>query len=241
VSTSTYPILEPVAARPLPLRAVAVGLAAASLVALAIAVRPSTRDLQTMAGWVRAHGVAGLAVLALGYVGMTLAALPVAALTMLVGYAYGVGVGLALAVPISLAAALASFAIGRTCLRRRLEQRLRRDRRFASIDRAIGESGFRITLLVRLSPIVPFAILNYALAATSVRARPYLAATALGLVPGTLVYLYLGTLLGTAGSGGTGQQALCAGGLVATILAVAAITRAARRALAHAGAADVAA
>ena len=243
-TSTTFPMLEPVApALPggpvaLPLRTIAIGLAVATLVVVAIALRPSTRDLEAMAGWVRASGATGALLLAIAYVAGTLAALPIAAVTMLAGYAYGVGTGLAIVVPVALASSIASFAIGRTLLRARLEQRLQRDRRFAAIDRALGASGFRITLLVRLSPVLPFGVLNYVLAATSVRPRAYVAATALGIVPGTLVYLYLGTLLGTAGRGGAGQQALLWGGLVATALAVAAITRAARRALATAAVVD---
>jgi uncharacterized membrane protein YdjX (TVP38/TMEM64 family) len=179
-----------------------------------------------------AYGDPTVAAIGIAYLGAALAALPVAAVTMVAGYSYGVGWGMAVVVPVAILGALASFAVGRTVLRKRLERRLRRDRRFVAIDRAIGEEGFRITLLVRLSPILPFGVLNYALSATSVRPATYTAATALGTLPGTLLYVYLGSMAhGATSGGGFAMQLVWWTGLGATILAVVAITRAARRAL----------
>lgn len=183
-------------------------------------------------GTAAALGDPTAAVIGVAYLGAALAALPVAAVTMVAGYSYGVGWGMAVVVPVCVVGALASFLVGRTVLRKRIERRLCHDRRFRAIDRAIGHEGFRITLLVRLSPILPFGILNYALSATSVRPGTYTAATALGTLPATLLYLYLGSMAGGASGGGdTATQAIWWIGLAATVLAVVAITRAARRAL----------
>ena len=165
----------------------------------------------------------------LAYVGAALAALPVAAVTMIAGYSCGVGWGMAVVVPVAVLAAVASFAVGRTVLRRRIEARLSASDRFAAIDRAIGADGFRITLLVRLSPILPYGLLNYALSATSVRPTTYTAATALGMLPGTLLYVYLGSMAG--GTGGAETAGVGWLGLAVTLLAVVVITRTARRAL----------
>ena len=175
-----------------------------------------------------------VAIIGLAYLGAALAALPVAAVTMIAGYSYGVGWGLAVIAPLCVAGAVASFAVGRTFLRKRIERRLHGSRRFHAIDRAIGNEGFRITLLVRLSPILPFGVLNYALSATSVKPAAYTAATALGTLPGTLLYVYLGSLAGDAGGSGGGDlatQLFWWTGLAATVLGIVAITRAARRAL----------
>lgn len=172
------------------------------------------------------------ALIGLAYLGAALAALPVGAVTMIAGYSYGVGWGFVVVAPVCAAAALTSFAVGRTLLRKRLEKRLHDNRRFRAIDRAIGNEGFRITLLIRLSPILPFGVLNYALSATSVRPATYTAATALGTLPGTLLYVYLGSMAGgTTGGGDTVTQLFWWTGLAATVLGVVAITRAARRAL----------
>jgi uncharacterized membrane protein YdjX (TVP38/TMEM64 family) len=172
------------------------------------------------------------AIIGVAYLGAALAALPVGAVTMIAGYSYGVGWGLAVIAPLCVAGAVASFAVGRTVLRKRIERRLHDNRRFRAIDRAIGNEGFRITLLVRLSPILPFGVLNYVLSATSVRPATYTAATALGTLPGTLLYVYLGSMAGGAtGGGDMVTQLFWWTGLAATLLGIVAITRAARRAL----------
>ncbi|MEZ4230874.1 MAG: VTT domain-containing protein [Polyangiaceae bacterium] len=132
-----------------------------------------------------------------------------------------------------------SFAVGRFLARGWVSERTREMPRFAAIDRAIAGSGLRLVLLLRLSPLVPFNLLNYALAITQVRFRDYAAGSALGMLPGTLLYVYLGSSLqslaalaaGSTPSGGTAQHALFWIGLVATVLSVVVVTRSARREL----------
>lgn len=206
---------------------VALGVAVVTLAALA----GSGVGAGETVAWLRDAGPFGALALAAAYVAATVTALPVAAVSMAAGWAYGVGWGMAVTVPVALAAALAGFGVGRTLLRGRIEERLRRDRRFAAIDRAIGDEGFRITLLVRLSPILPFGILNYALSATSVRPGTYAAATAIGIAPATLMYVYLGSLASgdSAGSGVAGAATWF--GVALTAVAVVVVARTARRAL----------
>jgi len=182
-------------------------------------------------GAAAATGDPAVAGIAIAYVASALAALPVAAVTMIAGYAFGVGWGMAVVAPVALVGALAGFGIGRTLLRGRIERRFGHDARFAAIDRAIGAQGFRITFLARLSPVLPFGALNYALSATSVRPGIYAAGTALGMLPGTLLYVYLGSIAGGGDGGGGGTRWLWWIGLAATVLAVALVARAARRAL----------
>ncbi len=112
--------------------------------------------------------------------------------------------------------------------------------RARAIDRAVGRQGFKLVLLLRLSPIVPFNLLNYALSLSSVSPGRYVLASFIGMLPGTLLYVYLGSLATTAASLGTAgaQQGslrlvFYAAGLIATILVVVIATRAARRALAE--------
>lgn len=208
----------------------AVGVALVTLLALAV----RGIDVDATLAWLRDAGPVGALALAAAYVAATVTALPVAAMSMAAGWAYGVGWGMAVLVPVTLAAALAGLAVGRTLLRDRIVARVRRDRRFAAIDRAIGADGFRITLLVRLSPILPFGILNYALSATSVRPAPYAIATVIGIAPATLMYVYLGSLAGDASTSGlAGLVTWC--GIGVTAIAVVVIARVARRALAGAG------
>jgi uncharacterized membrane protein YdjX (TVP38/TMEM64 family) len=112
------------------------------------------------------------------------------------------------------------------------------DRRFAAIDRAIAKQGFKITVLLRLSPIVPSALINYTLGLTRVRLREYVVGSAIGMLPGTILYIYLGSLVTSATDVGIKPSspwttALYWGGLVAALIAVAMLTRIARRALVH--------
>lgn len=111
--------------------------------------------------------------------------------------------------------------------------------RFQAVDRAVGREGFKIVALLRLSPLFPFTIGNYALGLTRVRLRDYVLASWIGMLPGTVLYVYLGSLLTSATdlARGAPTQASPAtrllywGGLVATALVVWLITRTARRSL----------
>jgi uncharacterized membrane protein YdjX (TVP38/TMEM64 family) len=123
-------------------------------------------------------------------------------------------------------------------LRRWIEQRIAGYPRFRAIDRAVGEQGFKIVLLTRLSPVFPFNLLNYAFGLTRVRLGPYVLASWLGMIPGTIMYVYLGSALKSltdvvagAPAGGILQQAFFVAGLIMTVVATVVITRVARRAL----------
>jgi uncharacterized membrane protein YdjX (TVP38/TMEM64 family) len=111
--------------------------------------------------------------------------------------------------------------------------------RFGAVDAAVGREGFKIVMLLRLSPLFPFTLLNYALGLTRVRARDFVVASWIGMLPGTFLYVYLGSLLTSAtelAAGGTPSSApagrlLYWGGLIATVLVAVFVTRIARNAL----------
>ena len=131
-----------------------------------------------------------------------------------------------------------AFLVGRYLARGAVERRVRSNPRFAAIDRAVAAEGRRFVFLLRLSPVVPFNVLNYALGLTSVRFGDYLVAS-LGMIPGTLLYVYYGKLAGdlatvAGGAGvekGAGYWAVLILGLVATVGVTMLVTRASRRAL----------
>ena len=90
-------------------------------------------------------------------------------------------------------------------------------------------------LLTRLSPVFPFNLLNYALGLTSVSFRDYLLASWLGMLPGTMLYVYVGSTLRQladvlAGnrSYSPAQQIFFGIGLAATVLVAVVIARIAR-------------
>ena len=113
------------------------------------------------------------------------------------------------------------------------------DPRFAAIDREISRSGALIVALLRLSPAVPFGLQNYLYGLTGIGFRTYLLTSWIAMLPGTVMYVYLG-YLGRAGldaAGGSGRTrtplewALLAVGLAATVAVTLLVTRLARRAL----------
>jgi uncharacterized membrane protein YdjX (TVP38/TMEM64 family) len=227
------------------LRGALVALGLAALVALG---RQAGGAIPAFAAWVERQGAWGPIAFVLGYALATVAFVPGALLTLAAGAIFGLARGtLYVFAAATLGAALA-FLAARYAARPWVERRLAASPRFAAIDRAIGAQGRRIVFLLRLSPAFPFNLLNYALGLTRVR---FLDATiaSLGMLPGTLLYVYYGKLAGEvaalAGGAppaakGPGHYAVLGLGLAATIAVTTIVTRIARRALneATAGAED---
>lgn len=148
--------------------------------------------------WVKAQGPAAAVAFAAIYVVAAVLLLPASVFTLGAGFVYGVGGGTLVVFPAAVLASLLAFAVARRYARDTVQRRVTRHGRFGAIDRAIGRNGFKITLLLRLSPLVPYGLLNYALGITAVRARDYGVATMLGMLPGTVMYVYLGSLVTSA-------------------------------------------
>ena len=190
------------------------------------------------AEWVDGLGALGPVVFIVGYAVAVVGFVPGSVLTLAAGAIFGVLEG---TLYVFLAAVLGSggaFLVARYLARQAVERRLEGDPRFAAIDRAVGAQGRKIVFLLRLSPIFPFNLLNYALGLTRVRLVDYLVAS-LGMIPGTLLYVYSGKLVGdvAAVAGGAGVErgaeyyAVLGLGFVATVVVTIAVTRIARRAL----------
>lgn len=191
-----------------------------------------------LAEWARGTGALGVAVFAVAYIVSTALGLPGSILTLAAGFAYGPVWGLVIASPASVAGATCAFLLGRTLLHDWAVRRVGQSKRLEAIDAAVARQGFTLVFLLRLSPVFPFNVLNYALSLTRVRLSTYVAASFLGMLPGTAMYVYLGSLapaaaeMSAAGQGGGGTRtALYAAGLAATVAVAVIGTRAARRAL----------
>ena len=213
-------------------------LALLALVALVLAGRSAGAHFAAFAAWVQQQGALGPAVFIAGYAAAVVAFVPGSLLTLAAGAIFGLGWGtLYVMVAATLGASLA-FLVARYVARGAVEQRLAGNPKLAAIDRAIGAEGRKIVLLLRLSPAFPFNVLNYALGLTRVRFSDYLIAS-VGMLPGTLLYVYSGKLAGDVASlaggaapaRGPGYWALLAVGLLATLLVTLLVTRTARRAL----------
>ena len=172
------------------------------------------------------------------YAGAGVAFLPVAVLTVAAGPLFGLLPGVALVYAGALVGASASFLIARTAGRRVLERRLRADGRVAAIDAAIAARGLPICFLLRLSPVIPFAVLNYSLGLTRVRYRDF-ALGSIGMLPAVFMYVSAGAaagelmavLSGAKAARTPGWYTLLALGLAATVGVTWYVTRLARRAL----------
>ncbi len=217
----------------------AIGGGIAAVVLGALFFLPINDWVLLLVEWIRGAGALGVGVYALAYVVATLLLLPGSILTAGAGLAYGPVWGTLLVSPVSVLAATLAFVLGRSVARDWVSRRMAQHPRFAAVHEAIGESGFKIVFLLRLSPIFPFNLLNYALGLTPVRLRDYVIASFLGMLPGTFLYVYLGSLVTNASellsgarpqAGGWGQV-LYWGGLGATLLVTVLITRIAKRAL----------
>ncbi len=194
--------------------------------------------------WLRGRGkVWGLVILALAYTPAALLLFPATLLTLGAGAVFGVPEA---TVAISLGSTLAAavvFLVGRTLARRWVEDRFANSPRFRALDRAVADNGFRIVLLTRLSPAFPYTLLNYAYGLTKVRFRDYLLASWIGMLPGTLMYVYLGRgakgiadlasvlFTGRASATDLEQTLLLFVGLLATVAVTVLVTRSARKAL----------
>ena len=192
----------------------------------------------SLAEGARGAGGAGVALFFAAYVIATVVLLPGSLLTLAAGFAYGPVWGLAIASPASVAGATCAFMLGRTVLRDWAARRVGASPRARAIDAAVEREGFKLVLLLRLSPLIPFNLLNYALSLTRVRPAAYVLASFLGMLPVTALYVYLGSLapaaaeLSSASRSGSGTRTtLYVVGLLATVAVAVIVTRTARRAL----------
>ncbi|WP_419161431.1 VTT domain-containing protein [Candidatus Palauibacter sp.] len=162
--------------------------------------------------------------------------IPGSALTIGAGITFGLWLGSLTVFFGANAAAALSFLIARYVLRDRVEKLLSGRPALRAIDRAVETQGWRIVALTRLSPIFPFSLQNYFYGLTGVTFYQYVAASLVGMLPGTVLYVYIGVAgAGVAeAAGGTaswGQTALLWAGLIATAAVVVLVTRVARREL----------
>ncbi len=217
------------------LRAVAVAVVIAALLLFG---RRAAAFLPEFTDWVDGLGVWGPIVFVLAYTAATVAFIPASLLTVAGGAIFGLAEGVALVFVGASLGATAAFLASRRLVRGAIERRVAAEPRFAAIDRAVGREGFKIVLLLRLTPIVPFVLLNYALGLTRVKLADYVIAL-VGMLPATLLYVYSGKVIGdvvevAAGVGaerGWGTWVVTGIGLLATVAVIALVTRVARRAL----------
>jgi uncharacterized membrane protein YdjX (TVP38/TMEM64 family) len=210
------------------------------VVGLAVAAKllPVKEYLAAVLAWADGLGVWGPIVVAAFYVLACVFLLPGSVLTLGAGFVFRVVVGTITVSIGSTLGACAAFMVGRTVARRWVEKRVAGNPKFAAIDEAVGREGFKIVLLTRLSPVFPFNLLNYGFGLTGVSFWSYALASWIGMLPGTVMYVYLGATLNelaaaAAGTveGGTAQRIFFWVGLAIAIGVAVLVTRIARKAL----------
>lgn len=201
--------------------------------AIVVANGASTSDwVAVLAAWLPERGAVGWLLYVACYTAAAIALLPAAALTLLAGFAYGVGPGFALALGASTVAAAANFSLARWIGRHRVEAVLRTQPRLRALWDAADHNGPRWVLLLRLSPVVPFAVLNYVMGTSRMRLRDFLLASTIGKAPSALCYVYVGSaarrwwIEDTTTSWGT--ELLFWAGLVATAVVTFEVSRVVR-------------
>ncbi|MCY1254133.1 TVP38/TMEM64 family inner membrane protein YdjZ [compost metagenome] len=189
----------------------------------------------SFAGWADSAGTCGVAIFALGFVCATLAFVPASPFTAVAGFLFGPVWGAVLISPLGVLVAALAFFVGRTVARPWVQRKVSRRPRLAALDAAIGGNGLRIVFLLRLASVIPFAPLNYALGASKVCSRDYVLASWLGLLPGTILYVYLGSLMSNvaeiSGGHGSGAHTFFLIGLVVAATTTVVLGRVARTAL----------
>lgn len=209
-----------------------------AVVAVVLLGRQAAAVVPGFIDWVRGLGALGPLAFVVGYVIATVAFIPGSLLTMAAGAIFGIPAGVAIVFVGATIGEAAAFLLARTVMRGVIERKLADDDRFQSLDDAISREGRRIVFLLRLSPIIPFNLMNYALGLTRVKFIDYLIAS-IGILPGTFLYVYTGKIAGDvaiAASGaatpkGLGYYLVLGLGLLATIAVTVLVTRIARRAL----------
>ncbi len=221
-----------------------------AIVALACALLvwrlvPAVDILKSTLASVESLGPWGPLALGLIYIVACILLVPGSILTLGAGALFGVVVGSITVSISSTLGATAAFLIGRYLARDAVARRIAGNKTFDAIDKAVGNEGWKIVGLVRLSPIVPFNLANYAFGLTRVRTLEYMLASWIGMLPATILYVYIGSLardvatLFSEGRTRTNTEwALFAVGLIATAAVTVYVSRVASRILKETVAAD---
>ncbi len=207
---------------------------------VAVVLLPVAEWLTLGITWVETHPTLAWIAYVATYIVATVLVIPASILTLAAGFVFGLPLGVVLVSIGSVLGASAAFLVGRFFARDWVAKRIASLPRFRALDQATRHEGFVIVFLTRLSPLFPFNLINYGLALTSVRFRDYFLASWIGMLPATILYVYIGSVakdLTELTSGGVQRgvvgRVLLFVGLAATVLLTIIITRKATRTLAQ--------
>ena len=178
--------------------------------------------LKDFGKWIESLGVWGYVLFAGVYILACVVLAPGTPLTIAAGLVFGLGRGFVVVVIAATIGAALAFLVARYVVRDKVKRALQGKPKFAAVEKAISEDGWKVVLLLRLSPLVPFNLQNYFFGVTEVKFWHFVAATFVGIMPGCLLFLYIGAagqaLSGGGGEWGAPQWVFFGVGLLATIL-----------------------
>ncbi len=188
--------------------------------------------------WTQEVGFPGALVLGLVYVVGALVLFPGSVLSMGAGFLFGLLWGTVLVSVASTTAACLAFLMGRSIGRGWIADKIRGNPRFRAVDQAVGRQGFKIVFLIRLSPLFPYTVQNYAFGLTDIKFWKYALASWIGMIPGTIMYVYFGyaaksiaQIIAGRATMSTPQKVFLWVGLALTVAVVLFVTRLARDAI----------
>lgn len=206
----------------------------AAIVLILVRTLPSEELQASFKDWIAGLGVWGPIAFVLIYIFATVCLIPGSLVTLAGGAVFGLSLGFALVSVASTTGAALAFLIARYVARAKVAEMAEANAKFAAVDEAISEGGWKIVALLRLSPAIPFNWQNYLYGLTRIRFWPYVLTSWIAMMPGTFMYVYLGTVAGAASTGeekSLWQWGLLIVGLLATIVVTGYITRLARQKL----------
>lgn len=127
----------------------------------------------------------------------TLVFLPLTLLTFAGGVLYGMAGGFAVGLAASTAGACLAFLISRYVCREWIQHKISQEGKFQAFSEKVKENDWKITLLSRFNLFLPYTGMNYAFGLTEISFFRYASASFVGLIPSTLLYVYLGTISGS--------------------------------------------
>jgi uncharacterized membrane protein YdjX (TVP38/TMEM64 family) len=230
-------VSEAVVRKPFPYLKVLAGVLLLAAFVVAVRLLPIGDWIAQFQAWVKGLGPVGYIVYVLAYIVVCVTFLPASPLTLGAGAIFGFVEGTIVVIVGATLGATASFLLGRTIMRKRIEAMAANNPKFRALDRAIAREGGKIVFLIRLAPVFPFAYINFAFGLTGVRLLSYVIATFFGIIPVTLAFVYIAdaaTRTATVDMSTT-RLVINIAGVVVAIVVTAFVTRIALKAVRRAG------
>lgn len=154
------------------------------------------RTLTSLLQWVDSLGTLGAIAFIAIYIIATIICVPGSIMALAGGALFGKLIGTILVFISGFLGACCAFSLGRYLLRDWVKRRLEKNSYLKAINKVVVAEGWKIACLLHLSPIIPFNILNYALGASQITYKNFIVATSVGILPGVILYVFLGSTIG---------------------------------------------